>query len=71
LLVYSINYSGPTKSKGKKVYFKFGIYRGCLQRCLNWNKDESEISVQIFYFDEVRKEKSKEEEVAGDLPTLR
>lgn len=45
---------GPTKSEGKKVYFKFGIYRSFMQRWKDAN-NSSVVPTQIAYFDEVRR----------------
>ncbi len=47
-------WTGPTKSKGKQVYFKFGIYRSFLQRWKNANSASS-VPAQIVYFDEIRR----------------
>lgn len=47
-------WNGPTKSKGKSVYFKFGIYRSFMQRWKNAN-NSSKVPAQVVYFDEVRR----------------
>jgi len=52
----SYKYSGPTKSKGKKVYQKFGIYRSFMSR-FKMAKKVDLVPGQVVYFDEVRTEK--------------
>lgn len=52
----SYKYSGPTKSKGKKVYQKFGIYRSFMSR-YKMTKKVDLAPGQVVYFDEVRTEK--------------
>lgn len=57
----SYNYSGPTKSKGKKVYQKFGIYRSFMSRYKAFKSVDSEsvlVPGQVVYFDEVRTSKT-------------
>ena len=63
------DYAGPTKTKGKKPYFKFGIYRAWLSKWVK-AKNKNEVPTQVIYFDEIRKGKKKED-VVGNLPTLK
>ena len=53
----SYKYSGPTKSKGKKVYQKFGIYRSYMSR-YKMAKKVDLVPGQVVYFDEVRTSKT-------------
>ena len=53
----SYKYSGPTKSKGKKVYQKFGIYRSYMSR-YKMAKKVDLVPEQVVYFDEVRTSKT-------------
>jgi hypothetical protein len=53
----SFKYNGPTKSKGKKVYQKFGVYRSFMTR-YKMNKKTDKVPGQVVYFDEVRTGKS-------------
>ncbi len=53
----SYKYSGPTKSKGKKVYQKFGVYRSFMSRYKR-SKNVDLVPGQVVYFDEVRTGKS-------------
>lgn len=53
----SYKYSGPTKSKGKKVYQKFGVYRSFMSR-YKMAKNVDLVPGQVVYFDEVRTGKS-------------
>ena len=53
----AFKYNGPTKSKGKKVYQKFGVYRSFMSRFkASKSVDYKSVSVpgQVVYFDEVR-----------------
>ena len=50
------DYEGPTKNKGKKPYFKFGIYRAWLSKWVKAN-NKNEVPTQVIYFDEIRKGK--------------
>lgn len=56
----SYDWSGATKSSGKSVYFKFGIYRSYLKR---WQKatGRKKTPTQIVYFDEVRRGKTRQD----------
>ena len=57
----AFKYNGPTKSKGKKVYQKFGVYRSFMSRYKAFKSADSESVVvpgQVVYFDEVRTGKS-------------
>ena len=57
-LVYE--HQGRTKSKGTKVYFKFGLYRSFMSNWLNSEKNINNSSgapAQIVYYDEIRKAK--------------
>ena len=57
----SFKYYGSTKSKGKKVYQKFGVYRSFMSRFKESKSvDYKSVSVpgQVVYFDEVRTGKS-------------
>ena len=53
----SYKYNGPTKSKGKKVYQKFGVYRSFMSR-YKMAKNVDLVPGQVVYFDEVRTGKS-------------
>ena len=53
----SYKYSGSTKSKGKKVYQKFGVYRSFMSR-YKMAKNVDLVPGQVVYFDEVRTGKS-------------
>ena len=48
----SYSQSGPTKSKGKRANFKFGIYQTHVSR---WGKDTPNL---VVYYDAVKKAKS-------------
>ena len=52
-----LNHSGPTKTKGRKVYHKFGIYRSFMKRFKKYNNTDK-VPGQVVYFDEVRTSKS-------------
>ena len=52
-----IKFNGPTKSRGEKVYQKFGIYRSYISRFKD-KKNTEKVPGQIVYFDEVRTGKS-------------
>ena len=57
----AFKYNGPTKSKGKKVYQKFGVYRSFMSRYKAFKSADSEsvlVPGQVVYFDEVRTGKS-------------
>ena len=53
----SYKYYGPTKTKGKKVYQKFGVYRSFMSR-YKMAKNADLVPGQVVYFDEVRTGKS-------------
>ena len=53
----SYKYYGPTKTKGKKVYQKFGVYRSFMSR-YKMAKNVDLVPGQVVYFDEVRTGKS-------------
>ena len=53
----SYKYHGPTKTKGKKVYQKFGVYRSFMSR-YKMAKNVDLVPGQVVYFDEVRTGKS-------------
>ena len=53
----AFKYNGPTKSKGKKVYQKFGVYRSFMSRYKIAKKVDA-VPGQVVYFDEVRTGKS-------------
>ena len=52
-----IKFNGSTKSRGEKVYQKFGIYRSYISRFKD-KKNTEKVPGQIVYFDEVRTGKS-------------
>ena len=56
-LVY--DFKGPTKSKGVKTYFKFGIYRSKVS--FYKQRFKKDIPTQVIYFDEVRVGKKKDD----------
>ena len=58
-------WSGPTKSKGKAVYFKFGVYRSFMSRYKRAN-DGAEAPGQIVYFDEVRRGRTRSDVAPRD-----
>lgn len=52
-----LSHSGPTKTEGKKVIHKFGIYRSFVKRFKNYHNIDK-VPGQVVYFDEVRTTKT-------------
>ena len=52
-----LSHSGPTKTEGKKVFQKFGIYRSFVKRYKNYHNIDK-VPGQVVYFDEVRTSKT-------------
>ena len=49
----SHHYEGPTKNKGPKIFYKFGIYQSWLSR-FKAEYPDAELPTQVVYFDEIR-----------------
>ena len=60
------HHTGATKSKGKKVYQKFGVYQSFLSRYKKRNKTDT-VPGQVVYYDEIRTAKSCQKLKLEDL----
>jgi hypothetical protein len=60
--VLKVKHSGPLTKYSHPIYFKYGIYRSFLSRYKNANNIDK-VPIQVVYFDEVRKGRSREDVV--------